>query len=537
MTPHPAPGALDGTDVDVAVVGAGFAGLGTAIRLQREGAASYVVLERGDDVGGTWRDNTYPGVACDIPSHLYSYSFRPPSRWSRRFAPGAEILEYLRTSAREEDVLAHVHLRTDVLDARWDESTERWQVSTSRGTCTARALVLAAGRLHEPRLPDVAGSASFAGRAFHSARWPTGLRAGDLAGARVGIVGTGASAAQILPEVAAVAREVVVVQRSAPWVLPREDRPVDEAEAAALADDPAAYERVRAELFAAAEEGHQARTGDPAAVAGVRSAALDHLRSQVPDPALRRALVPDYEIGCKRIVFSDDYYPALARPNVRLETRPLRAVVPDGIVVGDDDPTATEATQLATHGLDVIVWATGFRSTRPPYARGVHGRGGLRLDEAWSDGMRSFASTVVHGFPNLFVLNGPHATLGHNSAIVMIEAQVDYVLGALAHLRAHGGTLDVPLEAQEAYTQEMDSRLASMVWATGGCTSWYRDEETGRVTLVWPGTGTQFRERNARFDPAVFQAGLQRAASTATSPTSGRQGSRFHVALSGAPRA
>ncbi len=477
-----------GLDVDVAVVGAGFAGIGTALRLARRGRESFVVLERGDDVGGTWRDNTYPGVACDVPSQLYSFSFAPSARWTHVFAPGHEVQEYLRACARE--VAAHLRLRTEVLQARWDAAGSRWHLVTSTGPVRARVLVLAAGRLTEPRLPDLPGLAGFDGPVFHTARWDHGV---DPAGRRVAVVGTGASAVQVVPRLAERAAALTVFQRSAPWVVPRGDRAYSPAERAAFAADPGRAAAERAEVFAQMEQGIEARRAVPAAVAALRGRALAHLAAQVADPALRAALTPDYEVGCKRVLLSDEFYPALQRPGVALVPAALERL---------EGRTAVGADG-SRHEVDVLVLATGFSSTRQPYARRVVGRTGT-LEQAWSAGMVSHASTVVHGFPNAFVLDGPNASLGHNSAVHVIESQIGYLLGALDHLARTGGVLEVGAGAQAAYTADIDRMARDSVWLRGGCSSWYVDARSGRLTLLWPDTAEEFRRRNGTFDPAPF---------------------------------
>ncbi|HEY0215556.1 MAG TPA: NAD(P)/FAD-dependent oxidoreductase [Cellulomonas sp.] len=503
-----------GGHVEVAVLGAGFGGLGAAIRLQRAGRPSFLVLERAEDVGGTWRDNTYPGVACDIPSHLYSYSFRPEPSWSRVFAAGSEILDYLRRAAREEGVLDRVRFGAEVLAARWSEREEVWHLRTARGECTADSLVVAAGRLSEPRLPAIAGLDRFAGPVVHTARWPADL---DVAGRRVAVVGTGASAVQLVPELARSADQVVVHQRSAPWVLPREDHPFSPAERAALADDPAALRALRRRLYAEAEAGFTARTGEPVALAALRARALVHLHRQVTDPGTRRMLTPTYEIGCKRVLFSEDWYPAITGPRTTLVPAAATRV----------EKNRVHAADGSSHQVDVLVLATGFQATRPPFAGRVRGIGGELLSAHWSQGMTSCASTVVAGFPQMFVLNGPNASLGHSSAIDMLEVQLDYLLGALDHRDARGGgALDVRAEAEADYTRELDTMSQGTVWLTGGCTSWYRDEPTGRLTLLWPGTATSFRARNGTFDPAAFQPARSTGSGPADPQDGGGQGGR-----------
>lgn len=492
--------AVEGRHLDVVVLGAGFAGIGMGLRLARRGDVSFLVLERAGDVGGTWRDNRYPGVACDIPAHLYSLSFRPKSDWSRVFAPGAEIQEYLRECARERGLAEHIRLDTEVLAAQWVESEARWRIRTTRGVCTANALIVAAGRLSEPRLPDLPGLDSFDGEVFHSAHWPDGL---DVTGLRVGVVGTGASAIQLVPRLAETAAQTVVFQRSAPWLVPRHDREYTDAEKLAFGDDAESRVALRRALFLEAERGFAARNGAGEPLEELRSRALAHLGAQVADPHLRQSLTPDYEIGCKRVLISNDYYPSLASGRVLLEPSALARV---------NGPSAVaEGGQV--HDLDVLVLATGFQSTRPPFAQRIRGlRGGL-LAEHWKDGMTAYASTVIPGYPNLFVIDGPNASLGHNSAVHMIETQIGYILGALERL-GPGQVLEVRAEAEEAYTRELDEAATSTVWMTGGCSSWYRDENSGRLTLLWPGTATSFRERHGVFDEDAF---LRRHVATETS--------------------
>jgi cation diffusion facilitator CzcD-associated flavoprotein CzcO len=474
-------------EVRTVVVGAGFAGIGMGIRLARAGHDSFVLLERAGDVGGTWRDNVYPGVACDIPSHLYSFSFAPKGDWSHFYAAGAEIQQYLRECAAE--IEPRVRLGTEVLETRWLDADDRWLVRTSRDDYLADTVVMAAGRLSEPRVPAVPGLTSFPGAVFHSSRWPDDA---DLAGRRVGVVGTGASAVQLVPRLAASAASVVVFQRTAPWIVPRGDRPYSPAESRAFVRDPASRERLRERLFWRSETGFAERAGDPGAIGLLRERASAHLHAQVDDATLRDRLTPRYEIGCKRVLLSDDFYPALCETHVTLEASALASV---------DGATATAASG-AEHELDVLVFATGFETTRPPFAERVRGRGGVLLADAWREGMAAYNSTAVHGFPNLFVIDGPNASLGHGSAIAMIEAQVGYVLDAL---ETSARVLEVTAEAQARYVDELDRASASTVWLEGGCSSWYVDERSGRLTLLWPDFAYRFRDRLAHFDPTAYR--------------------------------
>ena len=486
---------LDGaTEIDTVIVGAGFAGLGAGIRLARRGEESFVILERANDVGGTWRDNVYPGVACDIPSHLYSFSFLPKPDWSGFFASGPEIHGYLRDAARTEGLERHLRLGSEVLEMRWSADDRRWRVRTGAGDYVCRTLIVAAGRLSDARMPDMPGLDSFPGPVMHSSAWDDSVA---LEGRRVGVVGTGASAAQLIPQLARTASSVVVFQRSAPYVVPRPDRQYTPDEQAGFAADPASRAAMRDDLFWGAETAFAERMRVPGYIDRLRDRALGHLEAQLADPALRAAATPDYEIGCKRVIISNDYYPALASPAVTLEPSALRSV--SGAVATSADGRSVE--------LDVLVFATGFESTRPPFAARTFGADGIRLADAWSTGMRAHASTTVHGFPNMFVLDGPNASLGHNSAVVMIEAQLDYVLAALDHRDEESiDALDVSLDAQDAYTREIDAKAASSVWLTGGCESWYVDERSGRLTLLWPDFAYAFQRRLARFDPENYSA-------------------------------
>jgi cation diffusion facilitator CzcD-associated flavoprotein CzcO len=486
--------AVETTTTDTIIVGAGFAGLGIGIRLRRQGEESFVILERSGDVGGTWRDNVYPGVACDIPSHLYSYSFRQNAHWSKLFADGSEILEYLRQAVLEEGLLPHLRFHEEASSMRWDEESRRWIVQTPRGIYVSRVLIIAAGRLSEPRLPEVPGLGSFEGQIFHSSRWRPGI---ELAGKRVGIVGTGASAVQILPKVSEQASDVVLFQRTPAYIVPRANRAYSELERRKLSLVPGALERHRSRLFWKAEMGFAERIGVPAFVDALRERALGHLEAQVPDPVLRTQLTPDYDIGCKRILLSDDFYPALAAGNVTLEPS----------AVSWAERNRIHAASGAGYDLDVLILATGFESTRPPFASRTVGASGILLSERWNRGMVAHASTTVAGFPNLFIMDGPNASLGHNSAVHMIETQIEHILGALAYLQTSGAAvLEVSRAAEDRYTADIDRRSASTVWLTGGCSSWYVDAGSHRLTLLWPDLASAFRCEVGTFDPAPYTA-------------------------------
>lgn len=497
------------TRVEVAIVGAGFAGIGVASALRRAGREDVVVLERAASVGGTWRDNTYPGIACDVPSHLYGFAAHPNPSWSGTYAKGDEIRAYLEHVVDAEGLRDRLRLRTAMRGAQWDAALGLWRISTgSTGTwpgtpdhgdapdedrgdevIVADVLVLACGRLTEPSIPRITGLETFPGPLFHSARWD---HSAELAGARVAIAGTGASAIQIVPELARTAAHVTLFQRTPAWIVPRGGDSYSDADRARFAATPQALEALRADLYAEGEARFASRSGDSDAAAEAEAVARAHLERQVPDAALRAALTPDYAFGCKRVLLSDDFYPAVASEAVSL-VRGALSSVEGSTLVGSDG---------SRHEADALVLATGFASTRQPYAELVAGEDGTTLAAHWSGGMTAFASTVVAGFPNLFVLNGPNASLGHSSSVLMIEEQAAYVARVLDD--RGGRVLRVDPEAERAYTAEIARAAASTRWMTGGCRNWYVDERSGRLTLLWPGTVDAFRARIARADGSEF---------------------------------
>lgn len=481
-------------DTGILIVGSGFGGLGLGLRLKQQGRDDFVILERAVDVGGTWRDNDYPGAACDVPSHLYSFSFMPNPDWTRVFSPGTEIQEYLRRCARDGGLLPHIHFGAEMLSARWDEAERLWSVETPLGTWRGRWLVTATGHLADERLPPVPGLDGFTGDAFHSARWNHSV---PLEGKRIGVVGSGASAIQIVPEMAKIASELVVFQRSAPYVIPRADRAYTEGERRLFARDPESIEALRAEIFWTGEFNFSQRRGVPRFIDEARNLALGHLAAQVADEALRARLMPDYEIGCKRVLISNDYYPAICNPVTTLENSAL-ARVEGGTAV---------AAGGARYEVDALIFATGFEATQPPFAARVHGRDGRSLADRWNEGMQAFDSIAVAGYPNLFVINGPNTGLGHNSVVYVIEAQIDYILAALDFAGTERrDVLEVPRAVEDAYVEELHRRSEGTVWLAGGCKSWYVDPRSGRLTLVWPDFAYAFREVNGVFKPDAFPA-------------------------------
>jgi cation diffusion facilitator CzcD-associated flavoprotein CzcO len=479
-------------DVRVAIVGTGFSGLAVAVRLKQAGIDDFVLLERGRDIGGTWRDNTYPGAACDVPSHLYSFSFAPNPGWSRSFSPQHEILDYLRGVARDFAILPHCRFAHEVRQARWDARAARWVITTTRGVYTARVLVAAMGALSDPKLPDVPGIETFAGTIFHSATWN---HEHDLAGERVAVIGTGASAIQFVPRIQPTVGRLHVFQRTPPWILPRADRAFTRFEQWLCRRVPVFQRLARLGIYCSREMSVAGFTTRPGLLKVMAVLARRHLRKQVADPALRAKLTPGYAIGCKRILIANDYYPALTHPNVEVVTERIAEVRPHAIVTTDG----------VERPIDTLICGTGFHVTDMPFASRVLDGAGRSLAEQWAAaGMSAYRGTTVSGFPNLFLMVGPNTGLGHNSMVLMIEAQAGYVADALATMRADGvDVIDVRPEIQERYNDRIQARMTRTVWTTGGCASWYLDHR-GRNTTLWPASTWIFRRTMRRFDVAAY---------------------------------
>ncbi len=472
--------------VRILVVGAGFGGLGLAIKLRERGETDFLVLDKGPDVGGTWRDNTYPGAACDVPSQLYSFSFAPNPDWSRSFSPQPEIQAYIQGVAERAGVRDHFRFGVEATGARWVDG--RWAVSTSAGDVTADFLVSAAGGLSEPKMPDIDGIESFAGEIMHSARWDHSV---DLTGKRVAVIGTGASAIQIIPEVAQVAERLDVYQRTAPWVMKRKDRAYHPVERLAFKHVPLVQKAYRTAIYWGRECFVPAFTVAPQLALPAKLDALDNIKRSIKDPEMRERLTPDYDMGCKRILISNTYYPALAQDNVELVTDGIAKVTGSSVVT--DDGTERE--------IDVLIVATGFHTTDLPIAHGIIGRDGRSMAEQFkAESMSAYKGTTVHNFPNAFMIVGPNTGLGHSSMVFMIESQLTYILGALDAVEKHDlAALEVTQEAQEAWTDDLQRRMERTVWSSGGCASWYLDEHGKNVTL-WPRTTFAFRLALAKFD-------------------------------------
>lgn len=458
---------------EIAIIGAGFAGIGMAIRLRMQGIESFTIFEKANRPGGVWRDNTYPGSGCDVPSHLYSYSFERRSDWSRRFPKQPEILDYIEHCVRKYRLTSRLRLGVEITSASWDDTTSRWTLTTATGEQHEFGVVIfGLGQLNRPHWPDIEGLHGFGGTVFHSARWDHGH---DLTGDRVAVIGNGASAVQFVPPVAEQASKLYQFQRSPNWLLPKPDKVFSDRVKLAFKRVPLLERAMRSQIYLTFELRFLAlRRGSKGGALAARRG-LEFLESQVPDAELRARLTPDYPVGCKRILISDDYLATLCRPNVEVVTDAIERVTPTGIVT-------TDGTERA---VDTIVVATGFAATEFLSPIEITGRDGTRLAEVWKGGASAYEGISVAGFPNLFILYGPNTNLGHNSIIFMIEAQIRFVLSCLARLREPGVRwIDVRTEAADRYDDELQQALHGTVWEAG-CDSWYKNE-AGRVTNNWP---------------------------------------------------
>ncbi|MFD8672176.1 flavin-containing monooxygenase [Streptomyces seoulensis] len=493
--------------VRVAVIGSGFGGLGAAVRLRREGITDFVVLERAGGVGGTWRDNSYPGCACDVPSHLYSFSFAPNPDWPRTFSGQEHIRAYLERVADDFDLRPHLRFDSEVKLMTWDEDELRWHIETASGSLTADVVVSATGPLSDPKIPAIPGLDSFPGRVFHSARWDHDY---DLRGKRVAMVGTGASAIQIVPSIQPEVDRLTVFQRTPPWVMPRMDRAIGTAERKLHQALPFTARLRRGLLWGIRELQVQAFTKRPDELGLVERLAKRNMARAIKDPALRAKLTPDYRIGCKRILLSSAYYPALAQPNVDVVASGVTEIRGSTVVAADG--TETE--------VDAIVFGTGFHVTDMPIAERVIGVGGVTLAEAWKGGMEALRGGSAAGFPNWLSVIGPNTGLGNSSMILMIESQLNYLADYMRQLDTLGGrtALDARPAAVGRWNRRVQERMKRTVWNTGGCTSWYLDAG-GRNTTVWPGTTTEFRQATRRVDLTEYEVLRKPATKPAAVPS------------------
>jgi cation diffusion facilitator CzcD-associated flavoprotein CzcO len=476
----------------VAVVGSGFSGLGMAIRMLQQGIDDFLVFERADEVGGTWRDNSYPGAACDVMSHLYSFSFAQNPGWKSTFGKQRELYDYLRDTADRFGVRPHIRFGHELLAARWDEPTRRWHIETSQGDYTAQVLVSGTGYLSEPSIPAIPGIEGFQGTVFHSSRW---RHDHDLTGRNIAVIGTGASAIQFVPRIQPAAGRLDVYQRTPPWIGPKNDKPTSARQSWLLHHVPG-YQNFRRNFNMWGREILAFVMKRPNVASKMQKMASDHLRKSVADEKLRARLTPDYVMACKRLLFSNTWYPAIQQPNVELVTDAISEVRAHSVVTAD----GTERE------VDTIILGTGFKATDRPVAGRITGRDGRLLRDVWREqGMAAHRGTTVAGFPNLFLLLGPNTTLGHSSQVVMIEAQIGYVLDALKTMRKRGlASVEVRQEAQDAWNERLQRRLTGTVWNAGNCKSWYLDEH-GRNPSIWPTYTWRFRRQTRRFDASEYR--------------------------------
>ncbi len=492
---------------DVAIIGTGFAGIGMAIQLRERGIDDFVLLERGDSVGGTWRDNHYPGAACDVPSHLYSLSFEPKADWSHAYSPQDEIRGYLEQCTTQHDLRRDMRFGVEVVDATWSDTDATWTLTSSDGdTWSARALVLGIGFLRDPAMARVPGIDDFAGPQMHSATWDHDV---DLRGKRIGVIGTGASAIQFVPEIAPAAKHTTVFQRTAPWVIPKMDRRYSLAEKAAFRLVPGLREAKRASIYANMESTYFLFFKKQRALTKLGESLVKRVvKAQMKDQAKIDKVLPDITLGCKRVLKSNDWYPTLDRADVAVETTGIDHVTADGLVL--DDGRKVE--------LDVLVHGTGFSVQDPLGVLEVHGRDGLSLRDVWGNRPSAYLGIEIPGFPNAFVLHGPNTGLGHSSMVFMLESGMTYALQAIDKIV--DGTIrsvEVRPEVHAAFVEEVDQRNAGTIWATG-CQSWYLNKD-GQNYSLWPGSTWEYRQRTAAFDPAAHV--IERAVPVDSSDESG----------------
>ncbi len=480
------------TTARIAIVGTGFSGLGMAISLKKAGIEDFVIFERAADVGGTWRDNTYPGCQCDVPSSLYSFSFALNPDWSRTYAPQPEIWAYLRDCTRRYGIGPHIRYDHEVLSASWDDAENVWQIETSQGGYRAEVLISANGGLSEPSIPDLPGREDFKGVQLHSGAWDPDA---ELEGKKIAVVGTGASAIQIVPKLQKLANEIVVFQRTPAWILPHTDRPTTTFERKLYRRVPLAQRISRASIYLSHELLVLGMTRNRRFLAPLRWLSESHMRKQIEDPKLRKKLTPRYSPGCKRLLLSNDFYPAITAPNAKLVCEAVTGLTRDGVTTSSGE----------TYDVDIIVWATGFHVTDNQVAHKIKGGDGSTLADTWAaHGISAYLGTTIHGFPNMFMLTGPNTGQGHTSLVYMAESQMAYITDALRYMSRNDiASVEVSSPALEAYNRDIDDRMKKSVWTTGGCVSWYLDEH-GRNPTLWPDFTWRFRAMTKRFDPLSY---------------------------------
>lgn len=474
-------------DTSVIIVGAGFSGMAMAIALQKAGV-DFILLEKGNEVGGTWRDNVYPGAACDVPSHMYCYSFEP-NRWSRSFAAQPEILDYTKNVAQKYQLYPHIRFNVEVTSAHFDDQRSIWQVNTASGqTFSSRVVVSARGALHIPSYPKIKGLSDFKGTTMHSARWDHSV---DLQGKRIAVIGTGASAIQVVPEMAKVASQLTVFQRTPAWVIPKADFAFKEETKNKYANSRLARLWYRNKIYWILEANAAGFVIDPRIMKLGQKLAYKNLK-KVKDEQTRAALTPTYTMGCKRVLLSNTYYPAFNQPNVQLVSGAVAEITPTSVVSNGKD-----------YPVDVIIFCTGFDVTNQVNQFDITGKQGKSIQTHWKNGMHAYLGISSYDFPNAFFLLGPNTGLGHNSIIFMIESQASYIAQALAYMKKHQlNTLEVKQEAEDQFVQEMQQQSDKSVWKSG-CNSWYLDE-SGRNTTLWPSFTFMYWLKTRGFDPSKY---------------------------------
>jgi cation diffusion facilitator CzcD-associated flavoprotein CzcO len=485
----------------VAIIGTGFGAIATAVRLQQAGFDDFVLIDRAGDVGGVWRDNSYPGAAVDVKSHLYSLSFAPNPDWQNVFAKQPELHDYLRRVIDQFDLRRRTVLDCEVEELRWDGIEHRWELETAHGQRTAQHVVVATGALAEPVIPELPGLSAFKGARFHSARWDHSV---DLSGKRVAVIGTGASAIQFVPAIQPTVDQMTVFQRTPPWIMPRHDHEIPARTRRLFRALPLLQRLERARIYLQFEWIIIAFQ-HPSLMRIAQRKARKHLEAQVPDAKLREKLTPNYSLGCKRILLSDDYLPALIQPNVAVNTDGIQEIREHSVV----DRAGVE------HPVDAIILGTGFNTLGLPLADRISDADGVTMAERWDGNPTAYLGTTVAGYPNCYLIHGPNIGTGHNSVLQMFESQANYVTAAVSYTSAHGLVSVEPTQAaQAAYTAEVDRMSEGTVWTAGGCQSWYLNE-SGRNVNIWPGATFDFRRRTLRFDSAAH---LTRGASPAAIP-------------------
>jgi cation diffusion facilitator CzcD-associated flavoprotein CzcO len=519
--PHDAapPDAPAPVDTDIAIIGSGFAGLGMAIRLRQAGITDFIVAEKAGSVGGTWRDNHYPGCACDVQSHVYSFSFAPNPRWSRMFARQPEIRAYLEDCARRFGIEPHLRFAHELASAIYDDTRHRWQLTFTNGQrCSARVLISGMGGLSRAAVPNIPGIERFRGKSFHSQHWDHDY---PLDGKRVAVIGTGASAIQFVPQIAPRVAHLDLFQRTPPWIMPKAGRAVKPLEQWLFRNLPFTQKIMRSALYCMLESRAFGFAIHPSLMKTAQKVAERHLRREVPDPQLRATLTPNYTMGCKRILISNDYFPAVSRPNVSVTTTGIARIEEDAVITTDG----------VRHPADCLIFGTGFQVVDPFPAGVVRGRGGIDIVDTWRDGAHAYLGTSLPGYPNFFMIVGPNTGLGHNSMVFMIESQVEYILRALKTMQAErAAAIEVRAQVERSYNEQIQRKLGRAIWSTGGCKSWYLDPKTGRNTTLWPGFAYKFRQATSTFsmDDYLAYAPAPQASTQAGTEASPQQPAHVH---------